>query len=87
MEQILTMESMEAHQEPLGEDYMGTGNITVVEGEDAIRTVLSLQFVYRGSTLCREYGYFISGIKSLEEIESVMNRYGMSSEYMKDSLL
>lgn len=60
------------------------GGITVIEGEDTVRTALSLQFVYRGSTICGEYGCFISGAKTLEEIENVMNEYGMPSEYMKD---
>ncbi|KYK33016.1 MAG: hypothetical protein AYK19_14480 [Theionarchaea archaeon DG-70-1] len=61
------------------------GNITVIEGEDAVRTVLSLQFVYKGSTMCGEYGCFISGTKTLKEIEGIMNEYGMLSEYLKDS--
>lgn len=64
---------------------MITGGITVIEGEDTVRTVLSLQFVYRGSTMCGEYGCFISGAKTLEEIENAMNEHGMPSEYMKDS--
>lgn len=63
---------------------MVTGGITVIEGEDTIRTVLSLQFVYRGSIQCGEYGCFISGTKILREVENIMNRYGISSEYMKD---
>lgn len=64
---------------------METGSITVVEGKDTLQTVLSLQFVYRGSTVCGEYGCFISGAKPLEEIERMMTKYGMSSEWMKDS--
>ena len=64
---------------------MEPGRITVVEGKDTLQTVLSLQFVYRGSTVCGEYGCFISGAKPLEEIECLMSRYGMSSEWMKDS--
>ncbi len=63
---------------------MVTGDITVIEGEDTIRTFLSLQFLYRGSTLSGEYGCFISRTETLEEIEDIMNQYGMSPEYMKD---
>jgi KaiC/GvpD/RAD55 family RecA-like ATPase len=64
---------------------MVRGGITVIKGEDTARTVLSLQFVYRGSTIHREYGCFISGEKTLEEVEGVMNQYGMPSECMEDS--
>lgn len=64
---------------------MDTGSITVVEGESTLQTLLSLQFVYRGSTVCREYGCFISCTKTLEEIEYMMSRYEMPSERMRDS--
>ena len=74
------MESQEAHQEFLGEDSMDTESITVIEGEDTIRTLLSLQFVYKGSTESREYGCFISGAKTLREIEVMMYAYGMPPE-------
>lgn len=62
-----------------------TGSITVIEGEGVVRTVLSLQFVYRGSSICGEYGCFISGTKALKEVEGIMNKYGMLPEYLKDS--
>lgn len=60
------------------------GGITVLKGEDTVRTALSLQFVYRGSTIHGEYGCFVSSAKTLKEIEHTMNQYGMVSEYMKD---
>lgn len=63
---------------------MITKNITVIEGEDTTRTLLSLQFVYRGSTECREYGCFISGAKTLKEIEVMMYTYGMPPERMRN---
>lgn len=59
---------------------MESANITVIEGEDVIRTVFSLKFVYKGSTIRGEYGCFVSGTKTLEEIMSIMNQYGMSPE-------
>ena len=62
-----------------------TGTITVLEGEDAVRTVLSLQFVYRGSSICKEYGCFISGAKTLKEIDEIMNKHGMLPDHLKDS--
>lgn len=63
---------------------MVSGGITAIEGEDTVRTILSLQFVYRGSTIYGEYGCFISGAKTLEEIDVMMNTYGMPSEQMRD---
>lgn len=63
---------------------MVLGGVTVIKGEDTIRTVLSLRFVCRGSTKHREYGCFVSGAKTLEEIENTMNQYGMSPRDMKD---
>ncbi|MGC1120181.1 MAG: ATPase domain-containing protein [Candidatus Methanofastidiosia archaeon] len=64
---------------------MKKGSITVIEGEEAICTAFSLQFVYRGSTVHGEYGCFLSGSVTLEEIESIMNYYGMSLENMVNS--
>ena len=63
---------------------MESANITVIEGEDVIRTVFSLKFVYKGSIVQGEYGCFISGTKTLEEIMSIMNQYGMSPEDVND---
>jgi KaiC/GvpD/RAD55 family RecA-like ATPase len=63
---------------------MVTGGITAIEGEDTVRTIFSLQFVYRGSTIYGEYGCFISGAKTLEEIDVMMNTYGMSPGQMRD---
>ncbi len=67
------------------DECMSAGNITVVEGEDTVRTYLSLQFVYRGSIVCREYGCFLSCAKPLPEIESIMSYYGMPSDELEDS--
>jgi len=64
---------------------MKTGVITVIEGEGITRTVLSLQFVYKGSKVSGEYGCFLSSSKTLEEIRDVMDHYGMPSEDMKSS--
>ncbi|MBU7023382.1 MAG: hypothetical protein HXS40_04375 [Theionarchaea archaeon] len=64
---------------------MKKGSITVLEGEGAICTAFSLQFVYRGSTIHGEYGCFLSGSVTLEEIESIMNHHGMSLEEMVNS--
>ena len=66
---------------------MSTGHITVVEGEvkDTLRTIFSLQFVYRGSTLHGEYGCFISCTKKLEEIRSLMDAHGMPPGMMLES--
>ena len=64
---------------------MKTGVITVVEGKGITRTVFSLQFVYKGSKVSGEYGCFLSGSKTLEEIRDVMDHYGMPSEDMKSS--
>lgn len=62
-----------------------TAYITVVEGEDIARTVLSLQFVYKGSRICKEYGCFISGAKTLKEVDGIMNEYGMFPDHLIDS--
>lgn len=64
---------------------METGVITVIEGEGITRTVLSLQFVYKGSKVGGEYGCFLSSSKTLEEIRDVMDHYGMPSGDMKNS--
>ncbi|MBU6997546.1 MAG: hypothetical protein HXS41_02810 [Theionarchaea archaeon] len=64
---------------------MKKGSITVIEGEEAICTAFSLQFVYRGSTVHGEYGCFLSGSATLEEIESLMNYYGMPLENLANS--
>ena len=63
---------------------MVTGGITAIEGRDTIPTILSLQFVYRGSTIYGEYGCFVSGARTLEEIEVMMNIYGMPPGRMRD---
>ena len=76
-------EVLQGHQ--VEDEYMGAGNIIVVEGEDTVKTYLSLQFVYRGSIVCREYGCFLSCAKPLPEIENIMGYYGMSSDELEDS--
>lgn len=58
--------------------------ITVIEGEGDIRTILSLQFVYKGSTVHKEYGCFLSSSKTLEEIGVTMNHHGMFSDCLKE---
>lgn len=64
---------------------MATGGITVIEGEDVVQTILSLQFVYNGSKIYRKHGCFISCVNTLKEIEDIMNSYGMPIERMRDS--
>lgn len=64
---------------------MNRGSITIVEGRDLVGTALSLQFVYRGSTVWGEYGCFLSCAKTLESIERIMNHHGMSSSEMENA--
>lgn len=59
-------------------------SVTVIEGEDMTCTVLSLQFVYKGSKLCGEYGCFVSGGRTLKEVENIMREHGISPDEMED---
>lgn len=61
-----------------------SSSITVIKGEGVTRTLLSLQFVHRGSKACGEYGCFVSGERTLKEIENIMGSHGISPEELED---